>query len=145
MAGLLLATAGCGTRVEVLGLRFGQECPVVPTSASTLVVAQSEANVVMFVSNQSFDNPDVRMAVALDGAVLADQVFDVCGQHSQAAFPLDLEPGWHDLEVATDSGLAYSGRVDVPPSGPRWVLVSHWTEDTPRVAVDVVSEQPGFG
>ena len=70
VVGLLLVTAGCGARVEVLGLRFGGECPVVPTPASTLVVEQAESNVVMFVSNQSFDDPDVRMSVALDGEVM---------------------------------------------------------------------------
>ena len=145
VVGVVLVAAGCGARLEVLGLRAGDGCPVVPRPVSSLVVPEAEGTVLLYVSNQSFANPDVRMAVAVDGAVVADQVFDVCGQHGQALFPLALDPGWHDLTVTTDSGLAHRSRVDVPPSGVRWVLVSHWTEDAPHLDVDVVSEQPGFG
>ena len=118
---------------------------MVAVPLSSRAVAEGEANVQVLVSNQSFANPDVEMRVVIDDDVVADQVFDVCGQHSQALFPLALAPGWHDLAVTTDSGLGHRARVDVPESGPRWVLVSHWTEDEPHLSVDVVSEQPGFG
>ncbi|WP_392542799.1 hypothetical protein [Oryzobacter telluris] len=145
---LLLGVGGCGARVEVLGIRFGSECPVVARPMSTLAVTEEEATVHLWVSNQSFEEPDVELRVSVDGEVVAEQVFDVCGQHMWVPFPLALEPGWHDLVATTPGGLRVEGRVEVPemvdPSAVPWVVVSHWTQDSPHVSVDVGTGLIGF-
>lgn len=142
---LVLAASGCGARVEFLGGRWGAECPVVADPLSALVVPEDQANVHLFVSNQSFEDPAVRMAVRIDGELVLDQDFDVCGQHDWVAFPLALAPGWHDLEVTTDSGVRQMSRVDVPDApGGRWVVVSYWTEPDAYVDVDVRGEPVAF-
>ena len=140
-----LASGGCGARVEVLGFRAGQECPVVARPLSPAAVAEEDANVHLFVSNQAFEDPVVRVALSVDGVPTVDQDFDVCGQHDWVAFPLRLQPGWHDVVVTSPTGIRAEHRLEVPePPGERWVVVSHWVDPTPRFDVEVRSEQVGF-
>jgi hypothetical protein len=142
---LVLMTGGCGARVEVLGVRFGDECPVVPRPLSSRAVSQDRANVHLIVSNQSFEDPVVGLAVAIDGEVVVDQDLDVCGQHEFASFPLAIEPGWHDLAVTTDAGVTHESRIEVPePPGGTWLYVSYWVEPDAHVEVEVSSEPMGF-
>jgi len=145
VAGLLLAAAGCGSRVEVLGVGVGPECPTPPQPLSALASTEQEANVHLYVSNQSFVESTARMRVRLEDVVVVDQEFEVCGQHNWVAFHLRLAPGWHDLVATTPTGLRVDSRVDVPETpGQRWVVVSHWTEDERHLDVDVRAEPVGF-
>lgn len=142
---IALATGACGARVEVLGFRFGEECPVVARPLSSSAVAEEDANVHLFVTNQSFEDPVVRVAVTVDGGPVVDQDFHVCGQHEWVSFPLRLQPGWHDVVVTTPTGIRTESRLDVPGGpGERWVVVSHWNDPDPRVDVEVHTEQVGF-
>lgn len=146
LALLVLATSGCGARFEVLGVRVGDECPVVARPLSTLVVPEEQGSVLLYVTNQSFEDPVVAMTVAVDGAPVVDQELDVCGQHEWVSFPLAVAPGWHDLEVTTGSGASNSSKVEVPdPPGKRSVVVSYWVDPDPRVDVEVHGEPVGFG
>ncbi|WP_377641158.1 hypothetical protein [Oryzobacter terrae] len=146
VAGLLLVTGGCGARVEVLGVRFGDECPVVARTVSPLVVPEEEGSLVVIVSNQSFEDPVVRLTVSVDGEVVVDQELDVCGQHAWASFPLRVQPGWHDVEARTDGDVSTTGRIELPAApARRWVVLSHWTDPDPRVDLEQFSEPPGFG
>lgn len=144
-AAAALLSTGCGTGVEVLGVRIGAECPGVPKPLSTLAVAEDEANVHLYVTNQAFADPAVAMSVTIDGEVVLDQALDVCGQHNWVPFPLRLTPGWHDLSVTTDAGVTHTSRVDVPEGpGERWVVVSYWAEPDAHLDVLVRSEPVGF-
>lgn len=146
VAGVALATGGCANRVEVLGVGFGPVCPTPAEPLSDLAVSEDEANVHLYVSNQSFQDRDVTVRVEVEGVAVVDQGFEVCGQHNWVPFPLLLEPGWHDLVTTTPGALVTRSRVDVPEApGQRWVVVSHWTEDTPHLSVDVSAEPVGFG
>lgn len=141
---VVLLTTGCGTGVEVLGVRIGAECPGVPEPVSSLAVTEDEANVHLYATNQSFEDPAVAMVVTIDAEVVLDQVLDVCGQHNWVPFPLRLTPGWHDLEVTTDAGVTHTSRVEVPEGpGERWVVVSYWAEPG-HLDVLVRSEPVGF-
>lgn len=144
-AGVVLAVGGCGERVEVFGVGVGPTCPTLARPLSGLATSEDDANVHLYVSNQSFEDPAVTMRVRLEDAVVVDQEFEVCGQHNWVSFPLRLEPGWHDLVATTPSGLVVESRVDVPEGpGERYVVLSHWTQDTPHLSVDVTAEPVGF-
>lgn len=142
---LVLALGGCGVQGGFPGLRAGGECPGVAQPLSGLSASPESANVFLYVSNQSFEDSVVQMTVEVEGEVVVDQPFDVCGQHNWVAFPLALPTGWHDLTVRAPGDVTQRSRLDVPPSpGKRWVVVSYWTDVEPSVDVTVSSEPVGF-
>jgi hypothetical protein len=120
--------------------------PQVATPLSSLATDADTAPVVLYVSNQSFDDESVRMTVVVDGEAALDQDLEVRGQHDFLPVPLDLAPGPHDLVVTTDSGARSDIRLEVPPAPERrWVTILYWTEDRTRVDVDVHTEPVAFG
>jgi hypothetical protein len=142
---LVLALGGCGASGGFPGLGSGGECPGVARPLSELSTSADSANVFLYVTNQSFEDPVVRVVVDVEGQTVVDQAFDVCGQHNWVAFPLALPTGWHDLSISTHGDVVTRTRVDVPPSpGKRWVVVSYWTDPERSVDVNVSSEPVGF-
>ena len=86
------------------------------------VVDSASANVVLWVSNQSFDDETVRITVTIDGRAVIDQDFDVENQHNSIEFPLAADPGSHELAVTSDTGarlveLTAHDRADHPIPG----------------------------
>lgn len=81
------------------------------------------------VSNQSFDDPDVNLSATLDGVALFDEVFAVEGQHAVTLFGVDVEPGSHTLTVVSDSGAVVEQAVDLPVGEQRWLVVDYWYFD----------------
>jgi len=51
-----------------------------PTEASG--PAEGEPDLVLLVSNQSFDDPAATLTLTIDGQTVVDQEFDVEGQHT---------------------------------------------------------------
>jgi hypothetical protein len=92
------------------------------------LVAPGRADLVLHVSNQSFDDERVRLTVAVDGATVVDGDFDVEGQHNWVQFPLDLSPGRHELTARSDSGARVRVSFRTPAGGKRYAVVDHWTE-----------------
>lgn len=81
------------------------------------------------VSNQSFDDPDVQLSASLDGVDLFDQLFAVEGQHTVTVFGVDVAPGSHTLAVVSDSGAEVEQTFDLPAGEQRWLVVNYWYFD----------------
>ncbi len=109
------------------------------------------------ISNQAFDDPDVRLTATLDGVALFNQSFAVEGQHTVTLFGVEAEPGRHTLTVVSDSGAQISQTVTLPAGSQRWLVVDYWyvdpgTADASRDANEtpgpvltvVVSEEPVY-
>lgn len=95
----------------------------------------------LIVSNQSFEDPSVRIVATIDGAVAVDQAFDVGSQHDYRYFSFDLPSGAHDVSV-TGGGHAGTAHVEViGRANPRWLLVTHWDD---RIELKSFDEQPLF-
>ena len=88
----------------------------------------ASANVVLWVSNQSFDDETVRITVRIDDRTVIDQDFDVEGQHNWIDFPLAVGPGPHQLAVTSDSGARLVDQLVVPETGMRYGMVNYWRE-----------------
>ena len=131
---LLLAVAlllGCGGA--------GDHGPPPPTADP------ASANVVLWVSNQSFVDESVRITVTIDGRTVIDQDFAVEGQHNWIKFPLTADPGPHDLAVTSDTGARLVNWLVVPEAGLRYGLINYWRDvDEDRRHFDFQSSDRPF-
>ncbi len=84
-----------------------------------MLVHERQADLVLFVSNQSFDDEQARIAVAVDGVTVVDGDFHVEAQHSgTTTFPLSLPAGEHKTTAESDTGATLSESFRVPGDKP---------------------------
>ena len=98
-----------------------------PTEASG--PAEGEPDLVLLVSNQSFDDPSATLTFTIDGQTVVDQEFDVEGQHTWVEFPLDVGPGHHRLVAQSDQGHNWRQDFRLPDGERRWAAVEYWAGD----------------
>lgn len=122
------ALAGCG---EAQGADPSPHPQVTADDSTVRLVDRTEADFLLFVSNQSFDDEEVTLAVTVDGVTVVDASFHVEGQHNWISFPLDLPSGEHEITAAADSGATLRRTFATPPGKKRYAVIDHWTDDGP--------------
>ena len=132
--GSVAALVGCGalqgvTQGVTEGVDPGPHPEVTAPDAAVRLVEKAEADLVLYVSNQSFDDEDVRLTVTVDDITVVDGDFHVEGQHNWIRFPLAMAPGEHEITAASDSGAELQRTFTVPISRTRYAVIDHWTED----------------
>lgn len=99
----------------------------------------------LVISNQSFSDPAVTLAVTVDGEVVVDRSFAVENQHTFVAYQLPLGPGDHQVTISADTG-ATNERVVTVGSDRRHLYVGYWGADANEAISVRESDQPfGFG
>lgn len=140
-----LALSGCGAGAG--------GAPPTGDGVVSVVDDAEQADLILYVSNQSFEHAVVGIVVAIDEVVVVDQEFDVEGQHNWIQFPIVLPPGEHTLTATSSTGATIAQPVPVPDGERRWVVVDYWyypDDDSGSDVVDPsltvhVSDQPvGF-
>ncbi len=113
----------------------------------------SSSEVMLHVSNQSFEDSDVAIDVTLDGESIIDRTFDVGDQHNWIPFLIRLAPGGHTLEAASSTGAIYSASFEVADSAVRYAALNYWyyppsdngSGSTPRSFTFTIQDDPiGF-
>lgn len=135
---VLTAGAGCSlARVQ----------PGFPLPQSRQTVDPAQADFVLTISNQSFIEPEIRLDVRIDGAVVAEGPFAVGGQHNFASYPLALGPGPHTLQARAESGVTIAKTFEIPADGTRYGVLMYWNyEDEPkRFEWSLADTPPVFG
>ncbi|HET6563729.1 MAG TPA: hypothetical protein VFG72_17805 [Marmoricola sp.] len=97
--------------------------------APVALVDEAEADLVLIVSNQSFDDDEVRLTVTIDGVRVVDGDFHVEDQHNWISFPLSLPSGRHEVIAQSDSGATLRESFEVPRTKASYAIIEHWTED----------------
>lgn len=144
------AVLGCGA---ARGIDPTPDPEVTATGAAVRLVDDGDADLVLIVSNQSFDDEEVRLKVVIDGVTVVDGDFHVEGQHNWIRFPLGVPPGDHEVTADSDSGATLQESFEVPGDKPRYAVIEYWTEDdspdTDDPAVDLTwqfqRQAPAFG
>lgn len=88
----------------------------------------SEGNLVLYVSNQSFDVDPIEITIEIDGVQLIDQAFEVESQHNWQEFVVQLSPGSHTLKARSPA----TGAVlveDFVLEDRHWAVVDFWYHD----------------
>ena len=102
---------------------------VTAPNSEVRLVSPADADLVLYVSNQSFGDETVRLKLAVDGVTVVDGEFRVEGQHHWIRFPLDLSSGTHSLTAESDTGATLEKSFQVPGDEPRYAVVDYWAED----------------
>ena len=139
--------AGCA---EVLGTE-GQGVDPTPhrevtaAGADVKLVEEDRADLLLYVSNQSFDDEHVGLTVVVDGVTVVDGDFAVEGQHNWVRFPLGLSPGRHEITARSDSEAVLERSFRVPGDATRYAVVDYWTEtDGPTLTWQFTRDQLAF-
>jgi hypothetical protein len=102
---------------------------------------------VLWVTNQSFDDSEVVLTITIDGTQLIAEQFDVNGQHTFVECFVKAAPGQHVLSVVSDSGAQLESPFVLPKTRPRYGLITYWnhTEDgTGRLTWDLHTRRLTF-
>jgi hypothetical protein len=102
----------------------------------------------LYVSNQSFAEPEVGITVTIDGEVVVDDRFPVRDQHHVVPFAVDIGPGDHTLTATSDAGVEHTVTLTIPERAPRWVALLYWwspEDGPPTFTVDISDEPISFG
>jgi hypothetical protein len=121
----LWALVGCG---ETEGVDPAPHPEVAAADAAVRLVGEAEADLVLYVSNQSFDDEEVRLTVTIDDVTVVDGDFHVEGQHNFVSFPLTLSSGGHEITAESDSGATLRQSFEVRRGKTRYAAIEHWTE-----------------
>ncbi len=122
---LALSVAGCG---ESQGVDPAPDSEVTAPGAAVRLVGRAEADVLLYVSNQSFDDEEVLLTVTIDRVTVVDGDFHVEGQHNWVSFPLTLSPGEHEITAESDSGATLRESFEVRRDKRLYAVIDHWTE-----------------
>jgi hypothetical protein len=111
-----LALAACGGDMEAV--------PPIAEGPPPLQPAKN-GNLVLYVSNQSFDRDNVDIRVLIDGLPAVDDDFAVLNQHNWVEFRFGLDDGRHVIYVESQDGQAILER-HFEVKGARWAVVDYW-------------------
>lgn len=122
VSAVLLVLAGCGSTG-----RAADPAPAAPTGAAAVeLVPEEQADLHLWVSNQSFADDPVSVTVAIDGVTVVDRAFAVEGQHNWELFPVALEPGRHTISATSDTGVSLERTFRVPEGEQRYAVLDYW-------------------
>jgi hypothetical protein len=147
LALLVTACAGSEGSTAPSGPTVSAEIDSTTTAPEIALTTEAEADLVLYVSNQSFEDDTVRVRVAIDGVELVDQDFAVEGQHTWVTFPVALPAGEHVLSASSGTGAAAEESFEVPDGERRWAVLDYWSSPggEPRSFTWHLSEEPiGF-
>lgn len=111
------------------------------------LIEEAEADLVLYVSNQSFEDSPVIIQIAIDGVLLVDQAFAIEGGHNWFTFPTSLPPGEHIITATSDTGAQTEQAVEVLEGERRWAALDYWysPEGEPQRFTWYISTEPiGF-
>ena len=136
---LLIATAACGDRTA----DAPEPAPEVTSGDSAVrLVEEEDADLVLWVSNQSFDDETVTLVVEVDGVTVVDGDFAVEGQHNWIKFPLAMPAGEHELTAESDTGATLAETFRVPGDAPRHAVIDHWGEEGTAELTWLIQREP---
>jgi hypothetical protein len=121
------------------------------TSATTrhavLSADDTSANVVLWVSNQSYVDEKVRIVIDVDRAEVVNRKFGVEQLQDWQQFRLKVPPGKHTLDVRGGEDGHLVRQVLAPAAGPRYVVIAYWREpeaSSGLFTLETLDQAPGF-
>jgi hypothetical protein len=126
---MALAVSVLGACAEEEGTDPAPHIEVAAGDADVRLVDRDEADLLLYVSNQSFDDEEVQLTVAVDDVTVVDADFHVEGQHNWISFPLSLPAGVHQITAESDTGATMTKSFRVPGDQTRYAVIDHWGAD----------------
>ncbi|MGH3346352.1 MAG: hypothetical protein ACRDO4_05175 [Nocardioides sp.] len=136
------ALAGCGA---AQGVDPSPHPEVTAADAAVRLVADAEADLILYVSNQSFEDEVVDVTVTIDDVTVVDGDFHVEDQHNWVSFSLALPAGGHEITAESDSGATLRESFEGPQGKKRYAVIDHWTEGAAELSWEFYRQPMGFG
>ncbi len=95
------------------------------TTTTAVVPPQDGPFLILYVSNQSFDDDPIGILIEIDDRIVVDEQFFVEGQHNWIEFNIALEPGTHMIEAVSSTGASYSSEFEMADTT-RWAVLDYW-------------------
>ena len=95
----------------------------------TIQVIADEAGastLMLYISNQSFEDNNVRIEVRLDGRALIARQFAVSNQHNWIPHSVTLDAGTHTLTATSDTGVNHSATFEIADAQTRYAVLDYW-------------------
>ncbi|MEO3771790.1 hypothetical protein ABGB10_15485 [Micromonospora sp. B9E7] len=86
---------------------------------------RDQADLHLWVSNQSFADDPVALTVSIDGTEIVDRHFAVEGQHNWVLFPVRVAPGHHVVRVVSGTGVEKQESFTMPETGRRYAAIDY--------------------
>lgn len=99
---------------------------------------EENANIIVMVSNQSFDVPKVQMSGTVDGLHIFDDKYSVGNQHQYAYYYVYASQGEHEFEIMANE-ISIKETVTITEE-PLWVCFSYWNSDNEGEKISVYSQ-----
>ncbi|MCG5468480.1 hypothetical protein LADH09A_002343 [Micromonospora sp. LAH09] len=96
-----------------------------PATAAVRLVEEQQADLHLWVSNQSFADDSVVLRVSIDGTGIVDQHFAVEHQHNWFLFPVRVPPGLHVVRVVSNTGVEIQETFTMPETGRQYAAVDY--------------------
>ena len=122
----LLTVAGCAETSASPAPRPTVPTPSGSSPAAVRVVDEQQADLHLWVSNQSFADDPVTLTVTVDGTEVVAQPFEVEGQHSWILFGIKAPPGRHVLTVTSGTGAELEKRFTLAELRRRYGVIDYW-------------------
>lgn len=124
----LCAVTGCTIESGETVLRVTP----LPEDPEIHLTTDDEPPLMLYLSNQSFEDDPVLLTVGIDGVPLVDGRFYVEGQHNWLAAPIELPPGEHTITAASDTGARLTETFEISPRQRLWAVLDYWYDGTSR-------------
>jgi len=89
------------------------------------VLEEPNANLTLYVSNQSFAKPTVDISASIDDRSILTGEFEVEQQHSWSVYSIRLTPGQHVIRAQADRGVFKLERSFVV-ANQHWAVLQFW-------------------
>ncbi|GIU88707.1 MAG: hypothetical protein KatS3mg009_3222 [Acidimicrobiia bacterium] len=116
--------------------------PSEPGPGPEPVVPAEDGDLVLYVSNQSFEVDPVDLEVAIDGVTVVAQDFAVGSQHTWVPFGFALDDGAHLVTVVSARGAAEASFDVTTGAAPRHLVISYWGPG--EIGVTAHDSRPAF-
>lgn len=100
---------------------------------------EKNANIVVMVSNQSFDVPHVKMSGTVDELHVFNDEYSVGDQHQYAYYYVYASPGEHEFKVLAN-GISIKETVTITEDEPLWICFSYWNAENEDEKISVFTQ-----
>ena len=96
--------------------------------ADIRVTSEADANLHLWVSNQSFVDDTVHVSVSIDGVDVVASPLAVEDQHNWVLYPISAPAGPHVLRAVSDTGVEMEKSFVLPERARRYAVVDYWND-----------------
>lgn len=97
-----------------------------PTICEYLVETEDEANLVLLITNQSFETPKIKLEGIIDDGIVFNGKYKVKDQHEVTNYYVKLPAGKHTLKVASEDANL-EDEFEIKEEDKLWIAVSYWS------------------